>query len=85
MEVELDATDQLERASGLAINVRHLSTAFGSGNAGLPKSALVIANTLRAATGSIQLIGPPRPSPCSSGVTSRAARAVQSQHHRGGV
>jgi len=61
MEVELDATDQLERASGLATNVGIYPQLSALEMLVYPKSALVIANTLRAATGSIELIGPTAP------------------------
>jgi hypothetical protein len=61
MEVELDATDQLERASGLATNVGIYPQLSALEMLVYPKSALVIANTLRAATGSIELIGPAAP------------------------
>jgi hypothetical protein len=61
MEVELDATDQLEQGSTLTSNVGIYPQLSALEMLVYPKSALVIANTLRAATGSIELIGPTAP------------------------
>jgi hypothetical protein len=61
MEVELDASDQLERSSSLATNLGIYPQLSALEMLVYPKSALVIANTVRAATGWIELIGPTAP------------------------
>ncbi|HEY1293402.1 MAG TPA: hypothetical protein VGJ60_09995 [Chloroflexota bacterium] len=61
MELELDATDQLDQSNGVASELGIYPQLSALELLVYPKSTLVIANALRAATGSIELIGPTAP------------------------
>jgi hypothetical protein len=61
MAVEIDATDQLEQGSGLTGELGIYPQLSALEMLLYPKSALVIANTVLAATGTIEIIGPEAP------------------------
>jgi hypothetical protein len=61
LAVEIDATDQLEAGSGLTGELGIYPQLSALEMLLYPKSALVIANTILAATGTIEIIGPEAP------------------------
>jgi len=61
LEVEIDATDQLEKADGLATSVGIYPQLSALEMLLYPKSALVIANTVLMALGTIEIIPPESP------------------------
>ena len=87
LDVEIDATDQLERAERAAPSAGHLPAALGARDAVYPKSALVIANTVLLAAGTIEVIPPDGAvHALRLGPEARPAGAPHRvQHHRGGA
>ena len=67
LDVEIDATDQLEKGDPLAASIGVYPQLSALEMLLYPKSALVIANTILLAVGTIEIVPPPRRSPCSSG------------------
>lgn len=61
LEVEIDATDQLERSEGTAVSMGIYPQLSALEMLIYPKSALVIANTVLMATGSLEIIPPAAP------------------------
>lgn len=61
VDVEIDATDQLERGDGLATNLGIYPQLSALEMLVYPKSALVIANTILLAAGTIEVIPPTAP------------------------
>lgn len=61
LEVEVDATDQLEKAEGTATSMGIYPQLSAMEMLLYPKSALVIANTILMATGTIEVIPPEAP------------------------
>jgi len=61
LSVEIDATDQLEGGSGIATSVGIYPQLSALEMLIYPKSAVVIANTIMAAAGTIELIAPEAP------------------------
>jgi hypothetical protein len=61
LEVEIDATDQLEKAEGTAVSMGIYPQLSALEMLIYPKSALVIANTVLLAAGTIEIIPPAAP------------------------
>lgn len=61
VDVEIDATDQLERADGVATSIGIYPQLSALEMLVYPKSALVIANTVLLAVGTIEIIPPEAP------------------------
>lgn len=61
LQVEIDATDQLERADGVAGSLGIFPQLSALEMLLYPKSALVIANTVLLATGTIEIVPPEAP------------------------
>jgi hypothetical protein len=61
LDVEIDATDQLEKADGIATSLGIYPQLSALEMLLYPKSALVIANTILLATGTIEVIPPEAP------------------------
>jgi hypothetical protein len=61
LEIEIDATDQLEKANDIAVQMGIYPQLSALEMMLYPKSAVVIANTILAATGTIEVIAPEVP------------------------
>jgi hypothetical protein len=61
LDVEIDATDQLERGDGIATSAGILPQLSALEMLLYPKSAVVIANTVLLATGTIEIVPPEAP------------------------
>jgi len=86
LDVEIDATDQLEQADPTAASVGIYPQLSALELLIYPTSSLVIANTARLLAGTMEIVPPAAPLLSSSGGQPPAAGADrQLQHHRGGL